>query len=65
MRTEKANYRIRAAAKSAGVVLWQIAMQLGVSEATMTRKMRTEMSEEEKARIFSIIENLKAEQEGK
>ncbi len=65
MRTKKANHEIRAAARNAGVALWQIAIQLGVGEATMTRKMRTEMSEEEKARIFSIIENLKAEQEGK
>lgn len=65
MRTSKANCEVRTAARIAGVMLWQIASLLGVSESTMTRKMRTEMTAEEKDQILAIIENLKAEQEGK
>lgn len=59
------NREIREAAKRYGVKLWQIAERLGVSEFTFSRKLRREVSEDEKARIMSIIENLKSEQEGK
>lgn len=57
------NCEIRKAAREAGVCLWQIASRLLISEATMTRKMRLELSTEEKAKILSIIEELRAEQE--
>lgn len=59
------NREIREAAKRYSVKLWQIAERLGVSEFTFSRKLRREVNEDEKAKILSIIENLKAEQEDK
>lgn len=41
----KRNAEIRAAAKSAGVFLYEIAEQLGVSEPTFNRYLRKELSE--------------------
>lgn len=55
------NQVIREAAKKNGVRLWQIADTLGISEPTMTRKMRHELNEEETERILSIITELAKE----
>ena len=55
------NQVIREAAKKNGVRLWQIADKLGISEPTMTRKMRHELNEEETERILSIITELAKE----
>jgi hypothetical protein len=52
------NQEIRLAARGAGVPLWQLAEALGVSEPTMTRKLRHELSDDEKARILTIIHEL-------
>ena len=57
---EKKNQDIRKAAKEAGLFLWQIAEKLEYSEYTMVKKMRKELPAEEKARIFGLIEELKA-----
>lgn len=54
-----ANKDIRLKAKGCGVPIWKIAAKLGISEPTMTRKLRFELSEAEKAKIFKIIEELK------
>ena len=54
-----ANKDIRLKAKGCGVPFWKIAAKLGISEPTMTRKLRFELSEAEKAKIFKIIEELK------
>lgn len=43
------NADVRTAAKNAGVFLYQVAEAMGISEPTMTRKLRFELSEEEKA----------------
>ncbi len=40
-----ANAFVRRQAKAAGVALWQIARYLGVSEPTMTRRLRVELDE--------------------
>lgn len=55
------NIDVRAKAKEKGVCLWQIAEFLKISEATITRKLRKELSDEEKERIFEIIEELKTQ----
>lgn len=52
------NEKIRFMAKGAGIPLWKIADALSISEATMTRLMRKELSLEEKAQIEEIIINL-------
>lgn len=58
-----ANSDIKSAAKTAGIYLYNIADRLGVSENTMTRLMRRELSDEKKAQIKAIIAELAAEKE--
>lgn len=56
------NADIRAAAKQAGVFLYAIANKLGVSEPTMTRLLRRELSDDKKRQIKRIIAELSVEQ---
>lgn len=49
------NTDIRAEAKKNGVFLYDIAEKLGISEPTMTRRMRRELSEPQKAEMRNII----------
>lgn len=56
-----ANKKIRDAAKRMGVPLWAVADRLGVSEPTMTRKLRRELSEADTERIIVIMEKIKEE----
>ena len=53
------NLDVRFAATSAGVRLWQIADALGITDSSFSRKLRKELSEEQKKTIFDIIERLK------
>lgn len=55
------NQDIRRTAAGAGVKLWQIAGELGIADCSFSRKLRKELSPEEKANIFSIIERLSKE----
>lgn len=55
------NQDIRRAAAGAGVKLWQIADALGIADCSLSRKLRKELPEKEKARILSIIERLSKE----
>lgn len=55
------NTDIRKYAKTHGVRLWQIADELGISEITMSRKLRYELSENEKQKILEIINELAKE----
>lgn len=52
------NQEIRETAKNKKVRLWQIADKLGISEPTMTRKLRHELTKKEKKRIIKIINEL-------
>lgn len=52
------NQEIRETAKNKKVRLWQIADKLGISEPTMTRKLRHELTNKEKKRIIKIINEL-------
>ena len=53
------NIDIRTEASNAGVKLWQIAEKLGVNDGNFSRKLRKELSSEEKAKIRAIIAELK------
>lgn len=53
-----ANEELRNTAKAARVRLWQVADALGISEATITRMLRKELSADTKAQILGIIERL-------
>lgn len=55
----KCNQDVREKAKQAGVPLWAVGDHMGLSDANFSRKLRKELPEAEKARIFQIIEQLK------
>lgn len=59
----KYNTEIRAAAKRAGVFLYEIAEKLDVSEPTFIRYMRKELSDAMRAKVFAAIEEIKQEHE--
>lgn len=56
------NKDIRDYARIRDVRLWEIANALGINDATFSRKLRIELSEDKKAEIYSIIDRLAAEQ---
>lgn len=56
------NSDVRTAAKNAGVFLYQIAA-IGISEPTMTRKLRFELTKDEKKPIFEAINQIAKERE--
>ena len=53
-----ANQKIRQAATAAGVKLWQIAEALGIADCNFSRKLRHELSPEERDRVLNIIQEL-------
>lgn len=53
------NIDIRTEAANAGVKLWQIAERLGINDGNFSRKLRKELSSEEKTKIRAIITELK------
>ena len=57
------NKDIRAAAKEAGVFLWQIAAKYGISDGNFSRKLRKELPMNEKQKILGIIEALAHERQ--
>lgn len=57
----KANMDIRDTCKRCHVNLWEVAEELGISETHFIRKMRRELSEEEKVNIIGIIAALAKE----
>ena len=52
------NQDIRKRAKEKGVKLYEVAQHMGFSQGTMTRKLYFELPQEEKERIFAIIDEL-------
>ena len=52
------NAKVRVAARIAGVPLWKIAKQIGISEPTLTRWLRIPLSAEREMLIMTAIENL-------
>ena len=59
------NLEIRRKLKETKVMQWQVADKLGVSEMTLVRKLRYELPEEEKQKIFSVIEEIAVEKNNK
>lgn len=58
---KRANEEIRKKAKEHGVCLWQIGERLGVNDRNFSCKLRHELSENEKFRIFEIIGDISKE----
>ena len=50
------NTDVRDHAKKRGVKLWELAMRMNISEPTMTRKLRAELSDADKAAIIADID---------
>lgn len=55
------NQDIRRTAAGAGIRLWQIAEKLGIADCNFSRKLRKELPQDEKEKIFSIIRELSQE----
>lgn len=55
------NQDIRQTATKSSVRLWRIADVLGITDSSFSRKLRKELPQEEKERIFSIIQKLSQE----
>ena len=55
---KKANQDIRDYAAKKGVYFWEIAMELGISEPTMTRWMRAELTVDKHREIRQIIDKI-------
>lgn len=55
------NDDIKKAAKASGVMLWQIAARLDINDGNFSRKLRKELPESEKSKIFEIIKDLSLE----
>ena len=53
------NQDIRNEVTNAGLKLWQIAEKLGINDGNFSRMLRNELSDEKKAEIRAIIEELK------
>jgi hypothetical protein len=58
-RAKLANSDVRAEMKRTGVTQWQIADVIGVCEMTITRKLRHEMDNAEKAEMLAVIEQIR------
>ena len=58
-----ANQEIKRAARAVDVPYWRIGRELGVSEATIQRMLRTELSDEDRQRIMEAIQRLERETE--
>ena len=55
------NIDIRQALKENNIKHWQLADALNIAEFTLCRRLRYELSEEQKEKIFAVIEQLKKE----
>lgn len=55
------NLEIRRKLKEKKVFQWQVAKRMGISEMTLVRKLREELTEEEKQKILSVIDKIAVE----
>lgn len=59
--TKFCNADIRNELKDAGVYFWQVAAKLGISESTFIRRMRFELSDEQKQKVRAAISEVRSE----
>ena len=52
------NLDIRKEAEQSNIKLWQIAEYLGITDGNFSKKLRKELPEEEKQKIFTAINEL-------
>ena len=58
------NAEIRTELKSAKIPYWRIADKLGVHENTIVRRMRKELSEDDRKKFLAAIDTIKTEKRG-
>lgn len=58
-----ANAELRSIARQWGVPLWAVAERLGISERTMSRRLQSELPQEEAQIIKDVIRDLVQERE--
>ena len=54
------NLDVKNAMSKARVRQWEVALEYGISESNFIRKLRKELPEAEKKKIFDIIQKLKS-----
>ena len=59
-----ANQIIRDEPRERKVYQWELAKAVGISEATMVRKLRTELSDEETIKLLGKIDEIALEKAG-
>ena len=52
------NKDIRDYAARRRIRLWEIAMELGINDSSLSRKLRKELTQDEKEKILGIIDQL-------
>lgn len=52
------NRDIRSLAAASGVYLYEIADALGIAEGSLSRKLRRELPDDEKTKIFGVIQRI-------
>lgn len=53
------NFDVKEAIENAKLYQWQVAKALNISEFTLSRKLRNELTSKEKEKVFKVIEKLK------
>lgn len=54
----RANQDIRNAVKDKGFTLWELAEALGMNDGNLSRKLRRELSAEQKSVVYQTIEQM-------
>jgi len=54
----RSNERVRNELMLRRVRNWELANRLGINEATLSRRLRTELPEEEQDRLIAIIQDI-------
>lgn len=57
----KANQDIRNYAQSKNVRLWEVADKLGINDGNFSRRLRKELPDSEKQKLYAIVDNIVAE----
>ena len=53
------NFEVKEAIENANLYQWQVANALNISEFTLSRRLRNELTSKEKEKILNAIEKLK------
>ena len=56
------NNEVRRAIRVSGFYFWQVAEKLGMTDSSFSRKLRKELSEDEKQRVYDALEKLGKEE---